>query len=53
MRGLVTLVAIYALIGLMLLSGCGNGRWVVHDLSSASFQFTPVAVTAGSPAARP
>ena len=40
MRGMVTLIAIYGLVALMLLSGCTNGRWVVHDLSSVSFEFT-------------
>ena len=40
MRGMVTLIAIYGLVALLLLSGCANGRWVVHDLSSVSFEFT-------------
>ncbi len=39
MRGIMTLIAIYGLVALMLLSGCSNGRWVMHDLSSVSFQF--------------
>ena len=54
MRGIMTLIAIYGLVALMLLSGCSGGRWVVHDLSSASFQFsgpTPIATSPRSPSA--
>lgn len=40
MRGMVTLIAIYGLVALLLLSGCTDGRWVVHDFSSVSFEFT-------------
>lgn len=40
MRGLIPLIAVYALIAMVLLSGCTDGRWVVHDLSNVSFQFT-------------
>ena len=53
MRGMVTLIAIYGLVALLLLSGCTDGRWVVHDLSSASFEFTgPAAPTRYSAAPR-
>ena len=54
MRGIVTLIAIYGLVALLLLSGCSNGRWVMHDLSSVSFQFdgpTTLATPARSSAA--
>ena len=54
MRGIVTLIAIYGLVMLMLLSGCSNGRWVMHDLSSVSFQFdgpTTLAAPARPPSA--
>ena len=32
--------AFSGLVALMLLSGCTDGRWVVHDLSNVSFEFT-------------
>ena len=54
MRGMITLIAIYGLVALLLLSGCADGRWVVHDLSHVSFEFsgpTSVATPARSPSA--
>ena len=54
MRGMITLIAIYGLVALLLLSGCADGRWVVHDLSHVSFEFsgpTAVATPARSPSA--
>ena len=28
------------LVSLLLLGACGDGRWVAHDLSRVSFQFS-------------
>ena len=52
MRGMITLIAIYGLVALMLLSGCTDGRWVVHDLSSVSYRF-PDPTSAATPARSP